>query len=66
MVRGPPRVYFLETNKSILVMSPQNVPQEVAFFLGYGLQIVKVSLYLVVLMGTNEAQDRCLGEKVGG
>ena len=40
MVQVPPRGYFLETTKSILAVSPWNVPQADAFFRGYGLQVV--------------------------
>ena len=56
MVRGPPRGYFTEPNKSILVMSPWNSPRSESFFQGYGLQIMAGSSYLGGFMGTEVAQ----------
>ena len=37
MVQGPPHGYFLKPTKSVLVMTPQNVPRVDSFFGGYGL-----------------------------
>ena len=37
IVRGHPRGYFPDITKSILVMSPWNIPRAEAFFWGYGL-----------------------------
>ena len=66
MVRGPPRGYFPETIKSILVMYPRNFPQAEAFFQGYRLHIVTGSCYLGVFVGFKAAQDCWMGEKVEG
>ena len=64
MVRGGPRGYFTELTKSILVVSPRNVPRVEALFRGYGLQIATVSRFLGGFVGIKEAQDRWKGEKV--
>ena len=61
MVRGPLSGYFPEPTKSILVVSPWNVPQAEAFFRGYGLQIVMGCLYLGGFVGSNAGQDLWMG-----
>ena len=66
MVRRPPRGYLPEPTKSILVVYPWSVPQEEVFFRGYGLQIVRGARYLRGFLGSTEAQDCWLGEKVEG
>ena len=64
MVRGFLHGYSPEPTKSILVVSPWNAPQAEAFFRGYELQIVKASHNLGGLVGSKEAQDFWLGEKL--
>ena len=64
MVRGPPRGYFLDPTKSILVVFPWNLPRVESFFQGYGLQIVTGSHYLGGFVETKVVQERWLGEKV--
>ena len=64
MVRGPLWGYFLEPTNRILVMTPGKVPQENAFFRGYGLKVVTGSRYLGIFVGTEAAQDQWLDEKV--
>ena len=64
MVRGPPCGYFPEMTKSILVVSPWNVPRAEAFFRGYGLEIVTGSRYIGGFMWSKAAQDLWLGGKV--
>ena len=66
MVRGPLQNYFTEPTKSILVVYPRNFPRAEDFFWGYGLHIVTGSRHLGGFMGTKEAQDRWIGEKVEG
>ena len=66
MVRGSPRGYFPEPTKSILVVSPWNIPHAEAFFRGYGIQIVMGSRYLEGFVGSKVAQDLWLGERVEG
>ena len=66
MVRGPLRSYLPKPTKSILAMSPRNVPRAESFFRGYGLQIVMGRRYLRGFMGSEAAQNLWLGEKVGG
>ena len=61
MVRGAPQGYFPDPSKSILVVYPRNILRAEAFFQGYGLQIVTGSRYLGLFVGSNAAQDRCLG-----
>ena len=64
MIRGPPRGYFPEPTKRILVVSLWNVPRAEAFFRGYGLQIVTGRRYLGGFIGIKAAQDRWMGEKL--
>ena len=66
MIRGPPRGYFPEPTKRILVVYPQNVPRAEAFFWGYGLYIVKGRRYLRGFVGKETAQTRLREEKVTG
>ena len=66
MVIGPLRGYFLDPTKSILVVSPQNVPQTEAFLRGYGLHIATGVHYLGVFVGAKAAQDCWFGYKVEG
>ena len=66
MVQGPPRGYFLDPTKSILIVSPQNVLRAEALFWRYGLQVVMGSRYLGGFIGTETAQDRWMEEKVVG
>ena len=61
IVRGPPRYYFPEPTKSILVVSPRNAPQAEAFFRGYRLQIVTGSRYLKSFVGSKASQNFWLG-----
>ena len=63
MVRGNLQGYFLGPTKSILVLSPYNVPQAESLFRGYGLQIVTGSRYLRGFVGTKSAHDSCLGRR---
>ena len=66
MVRGTPRVYFLELTKSILVMFSQNVTWAEAFFWGYGIQVVTGSRYFGGFVGMDIAQALWLEEKIEG
>ena len=66
MVKGPPRSYFLDPTKSILVVFPWNVSWVEAFFHGYGFQIVTGSHYLWGFVGTRAEKDCWLGEKAEG
>ena len=56
----------LELTKSILVVSPQNVPGVKAFFRGYRLQIVTGRRYLRGFVGSKAAQDFYMGDKLEG
>ena len=64
MVREPPRGYFLETTKSILIVSSQNIPRAETFFTGYRLYIFMGSRYLRGFVGSKVAQYCWLGDKV--
>ena len=66
MVQGPPRGCFLEPTKSVLVVSPQNLPRAEAFFRGYRFHIMMGGRYLGGFVGSKEAQDCCLGDKMKG
>ena len=65
-VKGPPRGYFPEPIKSILVVDPRNVSQVEEFFRGMGLKVVTWSRYLGGLIGEGEAEKSCLYGKVAG
>ena len=54
MVRGNLRSYLPETNKSILVVYPRNIPQAEAFFRVYRFQIVTGRCYLRSFVGSKE------------
>ena len=56
MMRGLPRGYFLYLTKSILVMSPWNVPRVEAFFCGYILKIVTGNRHLGGILVVEVAQ----------
>ena len=49
--RGPPRGYFLDSNKSILVVAPRNVPMAEEFFQGMGVKIMTRIRYLGGFVG---------------
>ena len=66
ILQGPPRSYFLEPTKSVLVVSPRNVMWDEEFFREYRLQIVTGSLYLRVFFGIKAEQTRWLEEKIEG
>ena len=66
MVRGTPRRYSPEPNKSILFMSQRNAPQAEAFFWGYGLQVVTGIWYRGGFVGTDAAQAWWLEDNVEG
>ena len=66
MVQGPPRGYFPDPTKSVLVVSLQNVLLAEAFFWGYGFQIMTGSQYLGGFVGTETEQARWLMGKVAG
>ena len=55
MVRTPPRGYFLDPTKSILVVPPWNVPRADDFFRRYGICIVTGSCYLRGFGGSKAA-----------
>ena len=61
--RGPPRGYFPDPTKSILVVPPRNVPREDEFFREMGAKIVTGSRYLGGLVGDGTAEEICLEEK---
>ena len=54
MMKGPPRGYFPELTKSVLVQFPWNIPQADAFFRGYSIHIVTARRYLGGFVGTEE------------
>ena len=57
--RGPPRGYFPEPTKSILVVAPQNVARAEWFFRGMGLKVVMDSRYLGGFIGEIKAEFNC-------
>ena len=56
MVRGPPWGYLPKLTKSILVVSPWNVPRAEDFSQGYGIQVVTRILCLGGFVGMKIAQ----------
>ena len=64
--RGPPRGYFLDTTKSILVVAPRNVARAEKFFRGMGVKIVTGSHYLGFFVRYRAAEYSWLEEKVQG
>ena len=63
MVQGPLQVCFLDPTKSILVVSPQNIPRAEDLFQGCGLQIVTGNGYLRGGVRMVEAQAWWLEDK---
>ena len=66
MVRGPPWGYLPKLTKSILVVSPWNVPRAEDFYQGYGIQVVTRILCLGRFVGMKIAQYQWLEDKVAG
>ena len=64
--RGPPRGYYPEPTKSILVVAPRNVAWVEEFFWGVGIQVVTGHRYLGGFMGDREAEKRWLAGKITG
>ena len=64
--RVPPRGYFLDPTKSILVVAPRNVARAEEFFRGMVLQVVTGSWYLGGFIGYGAAEKRWLAGKVEG
>ena len=56
--RGPPRVYFPEPTKIILVVAPQNVAREEEFFCGLGIKLVTGNRYIGGFIGKSEAEKK--------
>ena len=54
--RGPPRGYFPEPTKSILVVAPRNAAREEEFFRWMGLKVVTWSRYLGEYIGDEAAE----------
>ena len=64
MVRIPLRDFFLDPVKIILVVSPNNVPYEEAYFRGMGLHLVTISRYPGACIGNQAAEMEWLEGKV--
>ena len=62
--RGPPRGYFPDPTKSILVVAPSNVAMVEEFFRGMGLKIVTGGWYLGGFIGHGAAEKIWLAGKV--
>ena len=62
----PPRGYFLEPTKSILVVAPRNVAKVEEFLHSMGMKIVTGSQYLGGFVIYRAAEDSWLAEKVQG
>ena len=64
--RGPPRGYFPEPTKRILVVAPRNVARVEEFFCGMGIKVVMGNRYLGGFVGESETEKRWLTRKVMG
>ena len=64
--RGPPRGYFLEPTKIILVVDPRNVARVEEFSRDMVLHVVTGSPYLGGFIGYVAAEKRWLSRKVEG
>ena len=65
MVRVPPRGYYLQDpTKSILVVSPKNVPREESYFRGVGLRVVTIIHCLDSFISDPAAETSWLKGKV--
>ena len=64
MVQGPPCCYFPEPIKSVLVVSPQNVPHAQDFLRWCRLQIMTGRCYLGGFVGKESEHEQWLGEKI--
>ena len=64
--RGPPRGYFPEPTKIILVVAPRNVAWAEDFFRGMGLKFVTGRSYLGGFIREGEAKKMFLADKVAG
>ena len=65
-VQGPPRGYFLEPTKSILVVAPRNVARVEEYFRGMGMTVVTRIRYLGRFIGDWDAYTMWFDEKVQG
>ena len=65
-MRRPPRGYFPEPTKIILVMTPRNVERAEEFFCGMGMKIMTESWYLGGFVRYRAAEESWLAEKVQG
>ena len=64
--RGPPRGYFLEPTKIILVVAPRNISRAEEFLHGIGIKLVTGNRYLGGFIGEGEAEKIWLAGKVTG
>ena len=64
--RGPPRGYYPEPTKNILVVAPRNVAQAEEFFRGMVIKVVTGHQYLGRFIGDREAGKRWLAGKITG
>ena len=64
MVRVPPRVYFPKPTKSILVISPRNVPREDSYLRVVGVSVFTRSRYLDGFIGDPDAEKYWVAYKV--
>ena len=65
-VRVPPRGYYPEPTKRILVVAPQNVARAEEFFWGMGIKVVTGHRYLGGFIGDSEVEKRWMAGKVTG
>ena len=66
MVRGPPWGYFPEPTKSMLFVSPRNVPRTEAYFWDMEVRVVTRSRYLGGFIGELAMEKAWIAEKLKG
>ena len=64
--QGPPRGYFPEPTKNILVLAPRNVSRAEEFFWRMGIKVVTGNRHIGGFIGESEAEKRWLARKVTG
>ena len=64
--RGPPRGYYPEPTKIILVVAPRNVAWAEELFRGMGIQVLPGHQYIGGFIGDREAEMRWLADNITG
>ena len=63
-VKGPPRGYFMELTKTILVVLLRNVTRAEEYFKRMGVRMVSISCYINGFIGEPVKEQEWLNDKV--